>query len=123
MRKFILPLFAFAMLIPLSAKADNIIIQRNAQAGDQVTQLPGNATIVTNPNTATGVTITGNNSDSVLYRTLIAPNARNTYYQPNTANLNDVNSICSGEHNVTQQNKCVREVIKEREKLQKRYND
>lgn len=120
MKKLILPLLAIALLIPLAAHADTIIVP-NTGAGNTVQKLPGNAQIVTGPGNPT--VVIRNDDESLLYRTLVAPNARDNYYQPNTASLNDVNSICGTESNISKKNKCIADVLKEREKLQRRYND
>lgn len=101
------------------------------QAGAQVTvengttlkELPGNATIVTGRSGQGGVLIY-NNDESLLYRTLVAPRYRygNNPVQ-NNASMSDVQSMCGQITRVSEKNRCIADVLKEREKLQKRYND
>ncbi len=100
----------------------------------QTTQLPGNTTANTNP--ANRIVIR-NNDESLAYRTLVKPHLREPFYQeqhyryrnnpppvlPGAAPYNAVNQACAGTRNTSQQNKCIRDVIKSQEEIRKKYND
>ena len=86
-----------------------------------VRELPGNVTIATDPDRGPHGVIIYNDDDSVLYRALVGRRDRNVNI-PGTASLEDVNSICGNARTTSDRNRCTRDVIKEREKLQKRYN-
>ena len=113
MRKYLMAAMAGIFLMAAPAHADDRVVR----------ELPGNVTIVTDPNRdARGVRIY-TNDDSILYRTLVAPHNRTRDLQtPNSASLDDVDSICGNSRNMTAKNRCIRDVIKEREALQRRYN-
>lgn len=95
------------------------------QNGSTIRELPGNAYIVDGGGGG-GVTIRGN--ESVLYRTLVRPYQERHFYNnapvgQGSASMNDVQSICGNETDISDRNECVSDVIKEREKLQRRYNN
>ena len=114
MRNLIMTAVAVTFLMIVPAKAEEQIVR----------QLPGNVTIVTDPDRdARGIRIY-NDDDSLLYRTLVAPHARDRDLAVrNSASLDDVNSICGGTTKVSERNRCIRDVIEQREKLNKRYNN
>ena len=113
MRNYLMAAIAITFLTMAPAHAEERIVR----------ELPGNVTIVTDPDRdARGIRIYSND-DSILYRTLVAPrNRTNDLRSPNAASLDDVNSICGNSRNMTEKNRCIKDVIKEREKLSKRYN-
>lgn len=96
-----------------------------ASAADNETiYLPGNAQVRTNNDGA--IVMRGYDADNVIYRRLINPNAGTYHYRPRSQNRihsNDVNTICGGIERDRKRERCVEDVMDEREKLIRKYND
>ena len=116
------------LLVPAAYAQDGAPVRSGnttIQNGATIRELPGNAYIVDGGG-GSGVTIRGN--ESILYRTLVHPYQERHFYNnapvgQGSASINDVQSICGNETKISDRNECVADVIKEREKLQRRYNN
>ena len=96
-----------------------------AFAESEVINLPGNAKVVTGGNNDS-VVIRGYDTDDILYRRLINPNAGTYNYRPRNSNRipnNDAAAICGGIERDRKRERCIEDVREEREKLTKKYND
>lgn len=113
-------LFALMFFVAMPAWAETQIY--TPQSGDKLRKLPGNAYVITNPETDPGVVIL-NDDESILYRALFGKYKTNPRYLDSAAPITDVNRFCGNAESTTEKNKCIRDVIKARQKLNKRYND
>jgi hypothetical protein len=113
--------FIFASIVPAMADDSVRIIQNQ---NTETRELPGNTTVVTNGGGGpTGVLIR-NDDESLLYRTLVRPNERiATPVVPSTAYQSDINQACPGALSVNDRNKCVRDVLRIRERYYRKLND
>ncbi len=115
MKKYLLAALLLCFALPVHAETQ--IVRRD---GDVVTQLPGNAQIVTNPNGGPrGVYI--RNDDSIGERLLFGPSTR--VYAPGGTYNNAAGNVCPGNLSVSDRNKCMRDLMKAQEKVRRKYND
>lgn len=94
-----------------------------AWAESEVINLPGNAKVITNSNDS--VVLRGYDTDDVIYRRLINPNAGTYHYRGNRNRIpnNDATAICGGIERDRKRERCVEDVMEERRELIKKYND
>ncbi len=99
-----------------------------ARAESEVIHLPGNAQVRTNSNNS-NVVIKGYDTDSVIYRRLINPGQDTYTYRRynnrynNRMPSNDAATICGGVERERKRERCIEDVMEERQKLMKKYND
>lgn len=100
-----------------------------AFAESEVINLPGNAKVVTNGSSNNSVVLRGYDTDDVIYRRLINPGQdtytyrRNNNRYGNRQPASDAAAICGGIERDRKRERCVEDVLEEREKLMKKYND
>lgn len=96
------------------------------RAESEVINLPGNAKVVTGGSNDS-VVIRGYDTDDVIYRRLINPNAGTYHYRGRNTNnripTNDAAAICGGIERDRKRERCVEDVMEERQKLIEKYND
>ncbi len=117
MKKFALIILLWVVQ-PVSAMADVIVNNTGASTSRE---LPGNATVIEGGNS--GVTLNYYNDDSLIYRTLVRPNINRGPFVSNSVPLSEVNRSCSGASSVTEQNRCIGDLIREKNRMNRRYND
>ena len=109
------------LIFTAPAFAETVIVQGNGGPGT-VQQLPGNATVATGGGGPSGVYIQNNDND-ILYRAIVG---RDRYYRRgynNVAPVGSVSAACAGTDRTVEYNRCMREAIRDQEKLQRKYND
>jgi len=104
--RLILPIMAMCLL-PLAAHAEERIIQ-----------LEGNAQMRVGGDSPNYI-YRGYNNDDLIYRRLINPRAE----PRNTIRTLSTNDICGGIERDSRRERCARDVLKERQKLIRKYND
>lgn len=104
MKKILLAMFLLAVF-PSYALADEV-----------VRQLPGNATIVTDPDRPPRGVIILNNDESVLYRALVGRDRQRNYYNANPSAATSLRARCEQENRTSSsRSACVRRAIREHE--------
>jgi hypothetical protein len=114
----------FASLVLLSAPA----IARDERPvyvpseGTTLRELPGNAYIVEDKDD-NGPVVIINNGYSPLYRALITPRPKDPVYLYQSAPYGAVVNTCGNTGTISERNRCVKGLIRERERALRRYND
>lgn len=118
--KHLLSIFlsAFILTSAMNAKADTVIYTTPSNQ-TTVQELPGNARIVTDSSR----TVRLNGEESILYRSLFGRYPENRAYRENSAPMADINRFCGQTDNISDRNRCIGDVIRERRDLLKKYND
>lgn len=99
--------------------ADSTKVDPNANT----IKLPGNAYIVTDDDDEGPHGVVIRDDSSVWYRAIVAPHANDRdLYVPQRAPMSYVDSVCGGITSINEKNNCLRDALREQEKLRKRYN-
>lgn len=96
-----------------------------AWASDDTIYLPGNAQVRNSSNNGS-IVLRGYDTEDVIKHRILNPNSNRYRYGTRYNNripTNDTAAICGGIERDRKRERCVEDVMKERQKLMKKYND